>query len=508
MAHRPTHTPSPLEVFRLMNEYRARWIVPTVAFAAVALAYALLKSDVWEAYQALVVRNEAHGPTDRPGKFAQSDEMKTLQETIVELARSDSVLETALRRVGPQESVSPASEAAFAWPTAQDIADVRDAVKVTPPNGAELGKTEVFYVKVEARDRDRALELTNAIVDGLQSRFQKLQAEKATSMIQELERTAQLAEGDLVAATKKLAEYEMNVGSDLSELRILNDTPSGNSDLRQKVVAVENELRDADTQQRAAAELGVLLRQAKQDETRLVALPDRLLKSHATLSRLIEGLSQARLRTSTLLGSKSDAHPMVIAARAEELEVLADLKRELDNAIRIAEVEEKLQTERFETLKSQLASVHARLERLAALRAEYGNRVAEVKSREKLSEEARGNLADARASQAAASSASLINRIDEATTGPRPIGPGKSTIVLAGMVGGLLVGFAIVFLTVPAAETKLAVAASNGTTNGTANGTAWKTHGTQTVESLVKSTGALSLKQALSKISQQASRWN
>jgi uncharacterized protein involved in exopolysaccharide biosynthesis len=321
-------------------------------------------------------------------------------------------------------------------------------------------------------------------------------------MIQELEHTATLAENDLAAATAKLAEYEMNVGSDLAELRILNDTPSGNSDLRQKVVAVENELRDAVTQQRATAELAVLLQQAKVDETRLVALPDRLLKSHGTLSRLIEGQSQARLRTSTLLGSKSEAHPMVIAAKTEEREVLADLKRELDNAIRIAEVEEKLQTDRVVTLRSQLANAHARLERLAAMRAEYGNRVAEVKSREKLSEEARGNLADARASRAAAASSNLISRIDEPTTGPRPAGPGKSVIVLAGMVGGMLVGFAIVFLTVPV------TAAANQPTNGATNGTTWKPHGPQTVESLVKSTGALSLKQALSKISQQASRWN
>ncbi len=503
MANRSTHTPSPLEVFHLMNKHRARWIVPTVAFAAAALVYALVKSDTWEASQALVVRNEAHGPSDRPGKFAATDEMKTVQETIVELARSDSVLETALRQVGPPASVTSLSEEALTWPSAQDIDDLRGNVKVTPPNGAEFGKTEVFYVRAVASDRQRALELTTAIVDGLQGRFQKLQSDNATSMIQELERTAQLADNDLAAATAKLTEYEMNVGSDLSELRILNDTPSGNSDLRQKVVAVENELRDAVTQQRAAAELSELLAQAKHDETRLVALPDRLLKSHATLSRLIEGLSQARLRTSTLLGSKSDAHPLVIAAKAEELEVVANLKRELDNSVRIAAVEENLQTDRVETLRSQLANVHARLERLAALRAEYGNRVAVAKSREKLSEDARRNLADARASHAAAASASLINRIDEATTGPRPTGPGKSTIVLVGMVGGMLVGFGIVFLTVPATidDRQSASAAAS-------NGTSWKPHNPQTVESLVKTNGALSLKQALSKISQQSSRWN
>lgn len=505
-AHHSQPPLSPLDVFHLMNSNRSLWVIPTVAFTALALVYALCKSDNWEAAQALVVRNEAHGPTERPGKFVAAEEMKTLQETIVELSRSDSVLETALKQVGPPASIGDDAEAAATWPTAQDIADLRDAVKVTPPNGGEFGKTEVFYVKVNARDRDRALSLTAAVVDGLQDRFQKLQGEKASSMIAELENTAKLADTDLAAATARLAAYEMNVGSDLSELRILNDTPSGNSDLRQKVVAVEFELRDAVTQQQAAAELGKLLREAKDDETRLVALPDRLLKSHATLSRLIEGLSQARLRTSTQLGSKSDAHPLVIAARAEEQEVVADLKRELENSIRIADVENKLQTERVETLRGQLTNVQHRLERLASLRAEYGNRVAEVKSREKLSETARTNLADARASQAAATSANLINRIDEATTGPRPVGPGKSMIVLAGMVGGLLVGFAIVFLTAPAKTPATQQPAPQTASTNWKSTTTHVPH--QTVESLVKSTGALSLKQALSKISQQSSRWN
>jgi uncharacterized protein involved in exopolysaccharide biosynthesis len=508
MAHRSTHPLSPLDVFRLMKKHRSSWVLPTVAFTALALVYALFKADTWEAAQALVVRNEAHGPTDRPGKFVEAGEMKTLQETIVELARSDSVLESALKQAGPPEKIADDAEAVATWPTAQEIDDLRDAVKVTPPNGGEFGKTEVFYVKVSHSDRDRALSLAGAIVDGLQSRFQKLQGEKASSMIAELQNTAKLADADLASATSRLAEYEVSVGSDLSELRILNDTPSGNSDLRQKVVAVENELRDAVTQQRAAAELGQLLREAQNDETRLVALPDRLLKSHATLSRLIEGWGQARLRTSSLLGSKADAHPLVVAARAEEQELVADLKRELENSIRIAQVEDKLQTDRVETLRGQLANTQQRLERLAGLRAEYGNRVAEVKSREKLSEDARRNLADARASQAAATSANLINRIDEATTGPRPIGPGKSTIVLAGMVGGMLVGFAVVFLTIPAASGNEANAA-NGQVNGNRNGWRTSAHAPhQTVESLVKSTGALSLKQALSKISQQSSRWN
>lgn len=492
MTNRSANTLTPSDVLRLLSTYRARWIFPTIALAVVALAYALLKTNVWEAAQALVVRNEAHGSVDRPGKFLQTDEMKTTQETILELAKSDSVLAAALETAGP-----PVGKSSAEWPSPQDIADVRDAVKVTPPNGAEFGKTEVFYVRVQANDKARALALTTAIVDGLQNRFQKLQGDKAHSMIQELERTAELAESDLNEATKRLGKFEASVGSDLSELRILHETPSGNSDLRQKLVAIENESRDAQTNYRAAAQLTQLLREAQGDHSRLVALPDRLLKSHATLSRLIEGLSQSRLRTSTLLGSKSDDHPLVLAAKAEEQEVVSNLQRELANAIRISEVEEKLNQDRYETLRSQLAESQGRLSRLAGLRAEYGNRVAEVKSREKLSEDARRNLSDARASQAAATSSSLINRIDNPTTGTRPNGPGKTVIVLAGMGGGLFVGLALVFFSVPLSNPM-----------GTSAPSQWGNPGAHTVEHFVKTSGNLSLKQALSKIAQQDARWN
>jgi hypothetical protein len=61
-------------------------------------------------------------------------------------------------------------------------------------------------------------------------------------------------------------------------------------------------------------------------------------------------------------------------------------------------------------------------------------------------EAARKNLADARARQAGALSASVINRIDDVETGVHPLGPGRKAITLAGGIGGLLFGFGLVFL--------------------------------------------------------------
>ncbi|MEX0642216.1 MAG: hypothetical protein WD468_05920 [Pirellulales bacterium] len=472
----------------LVWTYRRRWIVSTVLFGLVGLAYALLNSPNWEASQALVVRNEAHGGsgTDRPGKFGHIEELKAAQETILELAKGSSVLEAALVQVGPDREGVSAD-----WPTVEDVADLRDSVKISPPNGNVFGKTEVFYLKVTAKDRSRARRLADAIVDQLQARFQRLLDDKAASMIAELQKTAELADADLDRSTKALGQLERQVGSDLSELRILHEIPSGNSDLRQKVVAVENELRNAQTNHHDSIQLIDLLKAAREDDTQLVAVPDRLLKSHATLSRLIEGLSAARLRTSSLLGNKSAQHPQVLAAKAEEAEVLANLRTELASAIPIAAVEARLDADRVARLTRHRSEVEERLNRLAALRADYANLVAQSKSRTVLAEEARRNLAEARASQAAARSASLIARIDAPDTGSRPLGPGRSLMVLFGVAGGFVVGLGIVFVTVPAVTPVASDAYEVPHT--------WQPQGTS-VESLIKSQGPLSLKQALSKV--------
>ena len=123
--------------------------------SAAALIYAALRPNTWEAVQTLIIRNEAANNDRGPGKFGQVEEMKTVQETILELARSRSVLETAMKQVGPPaDCKNPES-----WPSDRDVDDFRAEVKLVPPKGAEFGKTEVFYLAVRDHDRNRALAL-------------------------------------------------------------------------------------------------------------------------------------------------------------------------------------------------------------------------------------------------------------------------------------------------------------------------------------------------------------
>ena len=81
------------------------------------------------------------------------------------------------------------------------MADLASSVRFTPPKGAELGATEVFYVKVKDRDRLRAANLAMAVCNQLQARFQKLRDQRAQSMADELSKTVAMAQSDLERST-------------------------------------------------------------------------------------------------------------------------------------------------------------------------------------------------------------------------------------------------------------------------------------------------------------------
>lgn len=219
---------SPSQVAHLLRVHLALWLVPAVIIAAAVGIYAAVYEATWEASQALIVRNEASNAERALGKFNYPEEMKTIQETMLEVVKSRSVLEAALSEVGPPAGCADRE----AWPTDRDIAAVRKNVKLAPPKGAEFGKTEVFYLNVRAEDRDRSVALNEAIFKQLQDQFQQLRDAKAQSMVAELTKTVHLAKADLDEATATLASTENRVGSDLAELRSMQDMASSDSALR------------------------------------------------------------------------------------------------------------------------------------------------------------------------------------------------------------------------------------------------------------------------------------
>jgi len=439
----------PRDVVRSVSHHPYRLIVPVVAFGLLSVVYAAFRPVSWEAAQALVVRDEAGDRLSRPGRFTHQDEMKTSQETILELAKSRSVLAKALAEVGPpadRDSDEP-------WPSADDLEALQGSVKVTPPKGAEFGKTEVFYLKVQSRSQERAIQLAQAVCRQLQNRFAELRESKARSTTDELTKSASLARADLEEATRALNEIEQQVGSDLAELRILNDLPSGDSDLRRTATELERELRSFQAAQLESQEFLKLLTIAQDDPDKLLASPSILIKAQPALGRLKDGLVDAQLRTGQLMGTMAEEHPLVQGARAAEEAIRNQVHNEIQVAIRGIEVELRVDADHIRALETQSAGIQARLARLTSVRAQYSNLAASAKNRSETLKAVEHELSEARPARRAAHTTSLINVVDTPDTGTRPAGPGGTMIVLGGMGGGLLIGFSILFLTLsPSAE--------------------------------------------------------
>jgi uncharacterized protein involved in exopolysaccharide biosynthesis len=445
MSLTPQLTIKPREMLAVLKKHVLLWAVPLAVCTVGAALYGLLRERDWRATQAMYVRDEAIGRLGPPGRFENADAMKTAQETILEVARNHSVVKAALTASGP----GPNDSASPAWPTADDVERMRGKIRVTAPAGLEFGKTEVIYLSVDAPSRQRAVALTRSVGNQLDAQLKHLRNQRAQSVIGELEQTLELARKELADATKKLETIEIEVGSDLGELRILNDTGAGDSNLRRSLTEINNELRAAQNRQTALQQQKKLLLAARENPDKLIATPNQLLESQPALKRLKDGLVDAQLKTSDLSGRMSADHPLVKAAVEAERQVRDNLHAEVEVALRGVTADLEVSQALVDSLAQQARQVEQRLDRLAGLRARYNNLVADVRQRTQIVEEAQKELADARASEGAAESSSLITRIDEPVTGNEPLGPSFGTIMLIGFGGGLMIGLGAVFLTVP-----------------------------------------------------------
>jgi len=434
---RPDSLSHPLDIVRLAFKYPLRWILPAVIVAGAAIWFAKVTPETWEASQQLVVRNEAASNQDGPGRFRTSEELKALLEAVLELSRSQVVLAEAMKAVDKVE------------PTEIAVSEMADRVKLIPPKGGEFGKTELLYLKVKDQSRKRAVALCAAICDQLELRFRELRNARAQSMVDELTRTRELAQEDVVQAIGRMQAVEQSVGADLAELRNLQNTASGvDSDLRRRSVEMESELRQATIDERQRNEWVKVLEAARQSPAKLLALPGALPERLPTLLKLKQSLLEAQLRTAQLKGTMTAEHPFVIASIIGEAEIAQHFDQELASAIHGAQVDWRLAAERVERLKQDIPALRSRLDRLASLRSEYARLSAEVENVTRLRNEAESALVHARAGLAGGEVASLITRVDVPFTGPKPVGPGKTTVMAAGVLGGLIVGFGVLLLSI------------------------------------------------------------
>ena len=402
-------------------KHPARILLPTLLIAGLTAAYALVVyQPEWQASQALTIRENVADDAPWSGRFNEAEQLKHTQETILELAKSPPVLAAALTRVGPPASCQHPQQ----WPTSEDIATVRDKTGVTSPNGAEFGTTRMFYLNVSDPDPQRAIQLATAICDEAEKRFRKLREQEGKSSIAELTNTLKLAEQELDHKTTELRKMETSAGSDLAELRMLSESFSGGSNLQTTLSEVKQELRQVENTYHTNQQLLSLLTAAQNDPSKLVATPNRLLDAQPALRRLKDGLIDAQLASSQLLGTMSNEHPRVKAALVAESEIRGHLHRELEVAVRGLRAEQELVQTHLAALTGKSEDLQRRLETLAEMRAAYSNQLVEVRQQTESVSRAQQELNGARADLSADEVTSSVTPRRHAPDRPLPSRPG------------------------------------------------------------------------------------
>ncbi|HUG70381.1 MAG TPA: Wzz/FepE/Etk N-terminal domain-containing protein [Pirellulaceae bacterium] len=441
--------PNPFQqtVMSLLKAFRTYvwlWVIPTVALTAVALVYAIAKSPTWQASQALVVRDEARG-LGRQGRFESTESMRASHETIVEVAKSTAVISAALKQLGSPKSTVATEK----FPADADILEMQESIAVGAPKGSELGTTEVLYLSVNGKTPEEAIARTSAICDQLENHLGKLRNTRASSVTTELEQSLQLALADLQRATDALSTMEREVGGDLAELRVLNQSGSGEGNLRSALNEVKSEIRHRQSEVESHQALKQVLVAAAQNPDELLAMPSSMFAAQPALKRLKDGLVDAQLRTSDLKGKMSSGHPLVQAAIQGEEAVRENLRSELAAAVSSCDSDLQVTLRQLKSLTNQQDDLQERLGRLAGLRAEYAVLVNDVEQRTSIVQQVKQDLANARATQSSSQAASLITRFQSPQVGDSPVGPGRITIVGIGLLGGFMTGAGLVFLIAP-----------------------------------------------------------
>ncbi|SMP54396.1 Uncharacterized protein involved in exopolysaccharide biosynthesis [Neorhodopirellula lusitana] len=446
MSAAPTTTPIPWKHLRnVLVMFAPLWVGSAVLFGICGVGVAILSKDRWSARQPLVLRDEANGAVDRLGRFASQTELKAAQETILEMAQNPEVVAAALRQIGPPDGGADSS-----YPTSRVVDSVAtECVNVVAPQGSEFGNTEMVYLTVEAETQERAGEFCGIMLDNLTAHLREVRRIRADSVIVELTHARDLARQKLDSALARMKKVEIQVGSDLGELRNLNDTISGDGANRRTMQENVRELQIAQLEMERLESLYRVLQAGSKDARHLLISGDDLLSSQPSLQRLKDGMIDAQLESSKLASVYTKEHPRRRAAITIEREIAQRMHEEAKASLRAMLPKLQLSRDRVARLREQQDTLNDKLNKLAGVRTSYSKLDAEVRALTTLLGNAEASLSEAQASRSAALSTNLLTELGPPQVGDSPEGMSGSMTALGSIMAGLVFGLGTVFLVAP-----------------------------------------------------------
>lgn len=419
----------------ILSKYRWLLIVPTIGFFALSASYATLGPKKWRATQVFHLRDEMIGRQNRPGHFSSLDDMKTAQETVLEIARNANVVGRVLQTLNDGKS-----------PSKEDIEEAQGAIQISASNGAELGKTELIRLSVVDRTPERASEFCQQLTGEMETELRTVRYNRACSMVAELDRAVDSAKRSLAEIAAQIEEFELKLGPDLVDLRNLIEPTSADNLLNRTLNQITTELRAAQVLLESVSTQRKLLQDSLHEVNAIVAMPNDLVMSQPALQRLKDALVDAQLKLANLRGEYNDNHPKVAAALEALNGIEQAMKRELELAIRSLSDQIQIYEANVAHLAAVQSATSVRLQKLTEQRVIYDQLNEEYKRRDTVLRDAQAAVSQADSIKVAAQSVDLLTRVNEVQVASRPEGLSKRTLVGSTTLLGFFIGLGLIML--------------------------------------------------------------
>jgi|GEM_PF-2153505 len=429
--------------WRQLRQYLPLLTLPPLLCAVAAIAWVLLTPPSWKAYQSLLVRDDLLGDNFKPGRFSSLENQKNAQETLLHVARKPEVIRGALQSLGPDKPVAGSPDA---WPDEEAVDDIKNAISIVAPNGAEFGKTDVVVLSVKASSRERARKFADLLAGEIELNLRGVRQNQLRSMQTELDLAVQQMQREYELLAQKVKQLELTVGSDLPVLRSLLDRSSSASDVQRALEQIRQERRLAENELEVARKQLELLQAIETDPDQFSVSSSELLAMQPIFKKLREGLTDAELRLMTESGRYEPEHPAVKHAREVIAQTEDQIRHEARAVIQGLQLQTTTAEEKLNRLRASEQQYDQRLVRLGEQRVEYEILAREMEKSGETLGKAKTELAQIQSLADSADQISLITRVGEPQAELRPEGLSKKSMVLLAVLGGLFLGGGLVGL--------------------------------------------------------------
>ena len=422
-----------------------KWLLaPTLICTLLALCYVLFAEKSYTSRQSLIVRDDLVGSSFKPGKFNSLDSLKSIQETILEVARRPHVIRTALEQLGPSGFTSES-----AWLGEQNIEVMQGRVQISAPNGAEFGSTETIVLSVQQNSRERAGKYIVYLLEEIEQNLQKVRGLQFASMQKELEQSAEVAEGSYFESANQLRSFEQNIGSDLITLLSLNDAQQGTNVLQSELGSLNVEQRQAWSEMESVKKQIQILGEVAHSPDSILEVPQELLELQPTLASLARGLNEAILAYSKSQGRYQPQHPRVREDKREVADIRQRVSAKLSRTIGSLQSQLELRVGKYDRITQIINQKRQRLSELSSLRVDYNTLRKQVDKKREMNAKAQSTLAEISSLGESARHVSLISKIHEPQTELYADGLSSKAILFGSMIAGLLIGLGLVMFVAP-----------------------------------------------------------